>query len=75
MATSKDDIEEVFNFLAGHEEPESHHEDELIGGPGGKYTTHIHNEEPSHDETEGSLSNKDLEDEMKNIKSFENFGK
>jgi hypothetical protein len=75
MATSKDDIEEVFNFLAGHEEPESHHEDELIGGPGDKYPTHIHNEEPSHDETEGSLSNKDLEDEMKNIKSFENFGK
>ena len=73
IATSKDDIEEVFNFLAGHESKESEHEDGLIGGPGASYPTHIHNEEPSHEETEGSLANKDLEDEMKNIKSFGNF--
>lgn len=73
IATSKDDIEEVFNFLAGHNEPESHHEDELIGGPGAKYPTHIHDEEPSHEETEGRLANKDLEDEMKNLKSFGKF--
>lgn len=57
IATSKDDVEEVFNFLAGHE---TDNEDELIGGP-------------SHEETEGSLLNKDLEDEMKNLKSFGNF--
>jgi hypothetical protein len=64
IATSKDDIEEVFNFLAGHESPESsHYEDD-----------HTH-DEPSHEETEGHLANKDLEDEMKNIRSFENFGK
>lgn len=63
IATSKDDIEEVFNFLAGNNEPESHHEEE-----------HIH-DEPSHEETEGHLAHKDLEDEMKNIKSFGNFGK
>jgi len=73
IATSKDDVEEVFNFLAGHDEPESNHEDELIGGPGAKYPTHIHKDEPSHEETEGSLANKDLEDEMKNLKSFGNF--
>lgn len=70
IATSKDDVEEVFNFLAGHESTESEHEDELIGGA--SYPTHIHNE-PSHEETEGSLSNKDLEDEMKTLKSFGNF--
>lgn len=73
IATSKDDIEEVFNFLAGHNEPESHHEDELIGEPDAKYPTHIHDEEPSHEETEGRLANKDLEDEMKNLKSFGKF--
>jgi len=73
IATSKDDIEEVFNFLAGHESKESKHEDGLISGPGASYPTHIHNEEPSHEETEGSLANKDLEDELKNIKSFGNF--
>ena len=54
IATSKDDIEEVFNFLAGHESP-----DEL--------------DEPSHEETEGNLAAKDLQDEMKNLKSFGKF--
>jgi hypothetical protein len=29
--------------------------------------------EPSFDETEGQLANKDLEDELKTIKSFNNF--
>ena len=29
--------------------------------------------EPSFDETEGQLANKDLEDEMSSIKSFKNF--
>jgi hypothetical protein len=73
IATSKDDVEEVFNFLAGHESSESEHEDELMGGPGASYPTHIHNDEPSHEETEGTLANKDLEDEMKTLKSFGNF--
>jgi hypothetical protein len=59
MATSKDDIEEVFNFLAGHDVPS---EDQ----------GHIHNE-PSHEETEGHLAHKDIEDEIRNIKSFSNF--
>lgn len=62
VATSKDDIEEVFNFLAGHNSSEgSHHEQE-----------HMY-DEPSHEETEGHLANKDLEDEMKNLKSFGKF--
>ena len=73
IATSKDDVEEVFNFLAGHESPKSEKEGELIGGPGASYPTHIHNDEPSHEETEGSLANKDLEDEMRNLKSFGDF--
>jgi hypothetical protein len=70
IATSKDDVEEVFNFLAGHE---TDNEDELIGGTSDSYPIHIHDEEKSHEETEGSLANKDLEDEMKNLKSFGNF--
>ena len=73
IATSKDDVEEVFNFLAGHESSESEQEDELIGGPGASYPTYHHNDEPSHEETEGTLANKDLEDEMKTLKSFGNF--
>ena len=73
IATSKDDVEEVFNFLAGHEYPESENEDdELIGGPGASYPTHIHNDNPSHEESEVHLD-KDLEGEMKNLKSFGNF--
>jgi hypothetical protein len=61
IATSKDDVEEVFNFLSSHDEPEHKHE--------------VHYSEPSHEETEGHLANKDLEDEMKNIKSFGDFKK
>lgn len=61
IATSKDDVEEVFNFLAGHNEPQG---------------TEKHDySEPSHEETEGHLANKDLEAEMKNIKSFGGFEK
>ena len=56
IATSKDDVEEVFNFLAGHEMPKSTH----------------HMDEPSFEETEGNLANKDLEDEMKSFKNFKN---
>jgi len=65
IATSKDDIEEVFNFLAGHNEP--HYDDELDDN------LNIYDDEPSHEETEGHLANKDLEDEMKNLKSFGKF--
>ena len=60
IATSKDDIEEVFNFLAGHDMPEEEEE------------AHFHSE-PSHEETESKLSHKDLESEMKGIKSFNDF--
>lgn len=62
IATSKDDVEEVFNFLAGHDVPSEDH-------------GHTHYEEPSHEETEGHLANKDLESEMKGIKSFNDFKK
>jgi Holliday junction resolvase RusA-like endonuclease len=77
IATSKDDIEEVFNFLAGHNEP---HDDEEYDyrvkeeTPESDHQSWMDNE-PSHEETEGQLANKDLEDEMKNIKSFGNFAK
>lgn len=67
IATSKDDIEEVFNFLAGHDVPS----DEEHG-----YSSHdLEHDEPSHEETEGHLAHKDLEDEMKGIKSFNDFKK
>jgi hypothetical protein len=68
IATSKDDVEEVFNFLAGHDVPTEEHD----------YATHdgsFDDSEPSHEETEGHLDNKDLEDEMKGIKSFNDFKK
>jgi hypothetical protein len=65
IATSKDDVEEVFNFLASHESDEDH-----------GYATHdTEHNEPSHEETEGNLANKDLESEMKGIKSFNDFKK
>jgi len=60
IATSKDDVEEVFNFLASHCEQ-------------GCCCEPTHEQEPTHEETEGHLANKDLEDEMKNLKSFGNF--
>ena len=65
IATSKDDIEEVFNFLASHDVP-NHHEQEDMN----------HDQyEPSHEETEGNLANKDLESEMRGIKNFNDFKK
>ncbi len=67
IATSKDDVEEVFNFLAGHSSPEKNH----LGGENSE-EDYI-SQEPSHEETEGHLSNKDLESEMKGIKSFSDF--
>lgn len=59
IATSKDDVEEVFNFLAGHsdEHEEEHHEEKpLLGGP-----------ESSHSEHDATYR----DDE--NIKGFEDF--
>jgi len=41
IATSKDDVEEVFNFLAGHEEPAHNHEEKpLLGGPESSHSAH-----------------------------------
>ncbi len=37
IATSKDDVDEVFNFLAGHN---SHEEKPLLGGPESSHTIH-----------------------------------
>ena len=66
IATSKDDVEEVFNFLAGHDVPSEDQE----------YSSQdLEHSEPSHEETEGHLAHKDLEDEMKGIKSFQDFKK
>lgn len=65
IATSKDDVEEVYNFLKTH----SHESEELIGGPNASYPRPVYNE-PSFDETEGQLANKDLESEIKNFKDF-----
>ncbi len=66
IATSKDDVEEVFNFLAGHDVPTEDH---------GHASFDVDGYEPSHEETEGHLANKDLEEEMKGIKSFNDFKK
>lgn len=38
IATSKDDVEEVFNFLAGHSEERE--EKPLLGGPESSHTAH-----------------------------------
>ena len=40
IATSKDDVEEVFNFLAGNNSPE---EKPLLGGPESSHTNHDNN--------------------------------
>lgn len=45
IATSKDDVEEVFNFLAGHNDPghnspEAHEERPIIGGPESSHSAH-----------------------------------
>jgi hypothetical protein len=70
IATSKDDVEEVFNFLAGHESEEDHgyatHDgsfdgddsEELLGGP-----------KSSHTEHDNHMRNQVEE----SIKSFKNF--
>ena len=68
IATSKDDVEEVFNFLAGHsdEHEEVHHEEEhdekpLLGGPESSHTVH-----------DNHMRNMAPEEDQ-NIKGFEDF--
>lgn len=61
IATSKDDVEEVFNFLAGHNDPDNIIDSEerpLLGGP-----------ESSHTEHDNHMRSQ-VED---SIKSFKNF--
>ena len=61
IATSKDDVEEVFNFLAGHDDSEE--EKTLLGGP-----------ESSHTEHDNHMRNMESEEESEeNIKGFEDF--
>ena len=64
IATSKDDVEEVFNFLAGHSEEheEEHHEEKpLLGGPESSHTVH-----------DNHMRNMAAEEDD-NIKGFEDF--
>ena len=68
IATSKDDVEEVFNFIAGHsdeyveEHEEEHHEEKpLLGGPESSHTMH-----------DNHMRNMASEDD-ENIKGFEDF--
>ena len=63
IATSKDDVEEVYNFLMSHMEKPSHFDS----------MNRTIWKEPSHEETEKKMADADLEDEMKNIKKFDNF--
>ncbi len=67
IATSKDDVEEVFNFLAGHsEEHDEEHYDEnpLLGDPESSHTVHDNHMRDMENSEEG---------EEKNIKGFEDF--
>ena len=64
IATSKDDVEEVFNFLAGHDDTENESDDDI----------HLQHRNMSSDE-EGMEPQmvKPEEEEPKNIKGFEDF--
>ena len=57
ISVAAENLEHVYNFLNKHDNPDGM----SVGS------------EPSFDETEGQLANNDLEDEMKTIKSFNNF--
>lgn len=70
IATSKDDVEEVFNFIAGHsdeyeeEHEEEHHEEKpLLGGPESSHTMH--------DNHMRNMASEEGSDD--NIKGFEDF--
>lgn len=69
ISVANENLEHVYNFLKNHGNPN----DELIGGPKASYPTPVDQEEPSFEETEGQLANSDLEQELKSIKSFNNF--
>jgi len=77
ISVAAENIEHVFNFVAGHNEPHDGEEyDYRVKGetPESDHQSWTGNE-PSHEETEGHLANKDLEDEMRGIKSFGDFKK
>lgn len=63
IATSKDDIEEVYNFLMSHIDKPSHFDS----------MNRTIWKESSHEETEKKMADADLEGEMKNIKKFGSF--
>jgi hypothetical protein len=62
IATSKDDVEEVFNFLAGHDDTENKSDDDI----------HLQHRNMSTDE-EGMEPQMVKPEESKNIKGFEDF--
>ena len=63
IATSKDDVEEVFNFLAGHDSTEEHHEEKpLLGGPESSHTVH-----------DNHMRNMEKSGDDENIKGFQDF--
>ena len=67
MATSKDDVEEVFNFLAGVMDIDTFETEEkplLLGGPESSHTVH--------DNHMRDMENSE-DDETNNIKGFEDF--
>jgi hypothetical protein len=64
ISVAAENLEHVYNFLKKS--------DEYHGLFRDKNSMTV-DSEPSFDETEGQLANKDLEDEMKTIKSFNNF--
>jgi hypothetical protein len=68
ISVAAENLEHVYNFLSKNDNPNN----KLIGGPKAAYPMPV-DSEPSFDETEGQLSNNDLEDEMSSIKSFKNF--
>ncbi len=57
IATSKDDVEEVFNFLAGQKE-----ENPILGGPESSHTVH-----------DNHMRNMEKSGDDENIKGFEDF--
>ncbi len=71
IATSKDDVEEVFNFLAGHNEPENELDNDDI------HLQHrnMSNDDDSQESEEGIEPQmvKPEDDEPKNIKGFSDF--
>ena len=66
IATSKDDVEEVFNFLAGHDDSEHDHENQeekpILGGPESSHTVH-----------DNHIRNIQKSADDENIKGFEEF--